>query len=93
MLVIYDSDEAGIKAALRAIPMLRGAGLSPRVVNLNPHKDPDEFIQAEGKEAFEERLEQAENGFLYEIRMLQRNYDMKDPQENRISFTKPPGSC
>ena len=81
VLVIYDSDEAGIKAALRAIPMLRGAGLSPRVVNLNPHKDPDEFIQAEGKEAFEERLEQAENGFLYEIRMLQRNYDMKDPEK------------
>ena len=91
VLVIYDSDEAGIKAALRAIPMLRGAGLSPRVVNLNPHKDPDEFIQAEGKEAFEERLEQAENGFLYEIRMLQRNYDMKDPQGKSDFFHEAAG--
>ena len=91
VLVIYDSDEAGIKAALRAIPMLRGAGLSPRVVNLNPHKDPDEFIQAEGEEAFEERLEQAENGFLYEIRMLQRNYDMKDPQGKSDFFHEAAG--
>lgn len=80
VLVIYDSDEAGIRAALRAIPMLRGAGLSTKVVNLKPHKDPDEFIQAEGMEAFEERLENAENGFLYEIRMLQSRYDMNDPQ-------------
>lgn len=79
-LVIYDSDEAGVKAALRAIPMLREAGLSARVVNLQPHKDPDEFIQSEGTEAFEERLEKAENSFLYEIRILQKNYDMEDPQ-------------
>lgn len=80
VLVIYDSDEAGVRAALRAIPMLRGAGLSTRVVNLKPHKDPDEFIQAEGTEAFEERLQEAENSFLYEIRILQQKYNMSDPQ-------------
>lgn len=44
VLVIYDSDEAGVKAALRAIPMLKGVGLTTRVVNLRPYKDPDEFI-------------------------------------------------
>lgn len=43
VLVIYDSDEAGVKAALRAIPMLKGVGLTTRVVNLRPYKDPDEF--------------------------------------------------
>ena len=80
VLVIYDSDEAGVKAALRAIPMLREAGLAARVVNLSPHKDPDEFIGAEGMEAFEERLEKGENSFLYEIRILQQKYDMGDPQ-------------
>ena len=47
VLVIYDSDEAGVKAALRAIPMLKGVGLTTRVVNLRPYKDPDEFIQHE----------------------------------------------
>ena len=80
VLIIYDSDEAGIKAALRAIPMLRAAGLNTKVVNLRPHKDPDEFIQAESLEAFEKRLEEAENSFLYEVRMLQRDYDIADPQ-------------
>lgn len=80
VLVIYDSDGAGVKAALRAIPMLKGVGLSTKVVNLRPYKDPDEFIQHEGKEAFEQRLQEAENSFLYEIRMSEQNYDMQDPQ-------------
>lgn len=80
VLVIYDSDEAGTKAALRAVPMLKGVGLSARVVNLRPYKDPDEFIQHEGREAFAERLEQAENSFLFEVRILERDFDLGDPQ-------------
>src|SRR5699024_2377775 len=69
VLIIYDSDEAGVRAALRAIPLLKGVGLNTRVVNLRPYKDPDEFIKAEGAEAFEQRLAEAENSLLYEIRM------------------------
>ena len=61
VLIIYDSDEAGVRAALRAIPLLKGVGLNTRVVNLRPYKDPDEFIKAEGAEAFEQRLAEAEN--------------------------------
>ena len=61
VLLTYDSDEAGQKAALRGIPILKAAGIRPRVVNLAPYKDPDEFIKAEGKEAFEKRLEEAAN--------------------------------
>ena len=80
VLIIYDSDEAGVKAALRAIPMLKGVGLNTKVVNLRPYKDPDEFIKAEGAEAFEQRLEEAENSLLYEIRMRENQYDLKDPQ-------------
>ncbi|MDD3279478.1 MAG: DNA primase [Lachnospiraceae bacterium] len=80
VLIIYDSDGAGVKAALRAIPMLKGVGLSTKVVNLRPYKDPDEFIQHEGHDAFQQRLLEAENSFLYEIRMSEQNYDMKDPQ-------------
>ncbi|HCT91130.1 MAG TPA: DNA primase [Lachnospiraceae bacterium] len=80
VLVIYDSDGAGVKAALRAVPLLREAGLSAKVIDLSPHKDPDEFIKAEGAKAFEERLEQGVNGFLYEIDKLQLNYDVGDPQ-------------
>lgn len=80
VLIIYDMDEAGVRAAQRAIPMLRTAGLRTKVVDLRPHKDPDEFIQAEGKEAFEQRLEKAENSFMFEIRVLYEGYDMSDPQ-------------
>ncbi len=80
VLIIYDSDEAGTKAALRAIPLLKEVGLSTKVVNLKPHKDPDEFIKSEGSKAFEARLEKAENSFLFEVRMAERDYDMNDPQ-------------
>ena len=80
VLIIYDSDEAGVKAALRAIPMLKGVGLNTKVVNLRPYKDPDEFIKAEGAEAFEQRLEEAENSLMYEIRMRESRFDLKDPQ-------------
>ena len=47
----FDSDGAGIKAALRAIPILKEVGLSAKVINMKPYKDPDEFIKALGAEA------------------------------------------
>ena len=80
VLVIYDSDGAGVKAALRAIPLLKDAGLATKVINLSPYKDPDEFIKTEGAEAFEERLENGMNGFMFEIDKLRLNYDINDPQ-------------
>lgn len=75
----FDSDGAGIKAALRAIPILRSAGIQSRVVHLEPHKDPDEFMKNLGVEAFEERIAAAENSFLFRVRILQRDYDLTDP--------------
>ena len=87
VLVIYDSDEAGIKAALRAIPMLKEAGLSPRVVNLKPYKDPDEFIKNLGAEAFEERIASARNVFMYSLEVLEKDYDMNSP-EGKTEFMK-----
>lgn len=80
VLIIYDSDEAGVKAALRAIPMLKTAGLATKVINLQPYKDPDEFIKNMGKEAFQERLDHGMNSFMYELHALEQQYDMKDPQ-------------
>ena len=85
VLLLYDSDDAGVRAALRAIPILREAGVSSRVVNLKPHKDPDEFIKALGAEEYQKRIDQAENSFLFEIRMLEQNYDMNDP-ESKTAF-------
>jgi len=80
VLLAYDSDGAGVKAALRAIGILREAGLTGRVINMKPYKDPDEFMKALGREAFEERISQAENSFFFEIRILEGQFDMGDPE-------------
>ena len=85
VLLAYDSDGAGVRAALRNIGILRSAGLDTAVIDLRPHKDPDEFIQKEGKEAFQTRIDQAENSFFYELRMLSRSYTMDDPAQ-RTAF-------
>ena len=85
VLLLYDSDDAGVRAALRAIPILREAGVSSRVVNLKPHKDPDEFIKALGAEEYQKRIDAAENSFMFEIRILEQKYDMKDP-EGKTAF-------
>ena len=79
VLLAYDSDGAGVKAALRAIGILRESGLTGRVISFAPHKDPDEFIKAEGAEAFERRLAEAENSFFFEIRILSGEFDLNDP--------------
>ena len=80
VLLAYDSDGAGVKAALRGIGILREAGLTGKVINMKPYKDPDEFIKNLGKEAFQERIDKAENSFFFEIRILSEQYDMNDPE-------------
>lgn len=80
VLIAYDSDGAGTKAALRAISMLKDAGLTAKVINMAPFKDPDEFIKNKGKEAFQERIDSAENSFFFEVRILERDFDLKDPE-------------
>ncbi len=82
----FDSDGAGVKAALRAIPILKEAGLTAKVINMKPHKDPDEFIKAEGAQAYQQRIDEAENSFMFEVRMLERDYDMKDPESKTEFF-------
>lgn len=79
VLICYDSDGAGVKAALRAIGIFREAGLRTKVINMQPHKDADEFIKAKGREAFQERIDNAENSFLFEVRMAEREFDLNDP--------------
>ena len=81
VILSYDSDGAGTKAALRAIGILRENGMTGRVLNLEPYKDPDEFMKNLGAEAFEERIRQAENSFFFELRILERDYNLQDPQE------------
>lgn len=81
VLLAYDSDGAGIKAALRAITILREVDLTGRVIDMSPYKDPDEFIKNLGQEAFQKRIDSAENSFLFEIRVLEQEFNLKDPEE------------
>ena len=85
VLLLYDSDEAGIRAALRGIPILREAGVNSRVVSLKPYKDPDEFIKNMGPEEFEKRLDEAKDSFLFRVSVAEDEFSMDEPQgQNRF---------
>ncbi|MBS5934765.1 MAG: DNA primase [Clostridiales bacterium] len=86
VLLTYDSDGAGTKAALRAIPILKEAGLSTKVINMKPYKDPDEFIKALGADEFQKRIDEAQNSFYFEIEVLERDYDLNDPEQKTKFF-------
>ena len=88
VLLTFDSDGAGIQAALRAIPILRDAGLSVKVVNMDPYKDPDDFIKSLGADEYRKRIDEARNSFFFEIDMLQRNYNMDDPEDKTKFFNE-----
>ena len=83
----YDSDEAGTKAALRALEIMREFEMPARVISLKPYKDPDELIQAEGVDELEKRINEAKSGTMFEIDILAHNYNQEDPQE-RTQFQK-----
>lgn len=88
VLICYDSDGPGVKAAVKAINMCREAGLRSKVINMQPYKDADEFIKAMGCDAFRERIENAENSFMFEVRKISEGYNLKDPDENMAFFAE-----
>ncbi len=81
VLLAYDSDGAGVRAALRNIGILKRAGLEGRVVDLSPSKDPDELVKTYGKDELQKRIDRAENSFFYELRQEQTKYKMDDPAQ------------
>jgi DNA primase len=81
----FDSDGAGVKAALRAIPLLKEAGITAKIVKMKPYKDPDEFIKAKGADAYQKCIDRAQNSFLFEIEVLEQEYDLRDP-ESKTAF-------
>jgi len=83
----FDSDGAGTKAALRALPILKDAGITAKIIRMDPYKDPDEFIKNLGPEAFEERINKARNGFLFSLEILEKDFDMNSP-EGKTNFYK-----
>jgi DNA primase len=85
VFLAYDSDGAGVRAAMRNIGILRDAGVSARVIDLRPYKDPDEFCKNLGTEEYQKRIDNAENSFYYQIRQIEGNYRLDDP-ESRTAF-------
>ncbi len=83
----YDSDDAGTRAALRAVPILKEAGITSRIIRMEPYKDPDEFIKNLGREAFKERIHKAGNGFMFGLEVLEKSYDMTSP-EGKTEFMR-----
>ena len=84
-ILTSDSAGAGVRAALRAIPILKDAGISVKVLNMKPYKDPDEFIKNLGKEEFQKRIDGAVNSFMFEISVIRSEYNMQDP-ESKTGF-------
>ena len=76
----YDSDSAGVKAAMRAIPMLKEADIRVKVIDMRPCKDPDEFMKEFSPEEFQERIKNAKTSFFYEVDHIRQEYDMNDPE-------------
>ncbi len=82
----YDSDDAGIKATLRAIPIMKDAGLTVKVVDMSPYKDPDDFIKALGAGEYQKRIDNAKGSFFFELQVLEKSYNFDDPEEKTKFF-------
>ena len=87
VVIAYDSDEAGQKAAKKAIEYLTSVGLEVSVLKMTGAKDPDEFIKKFGKERFSLLLKGSDNYISYQILRLKEKFDI-DSVEGKISFTK-----
>lgn len=85
VIIAYDSDKAGINAALRAIPILEASGTIVRVIKIPDYKDPDDYIKNKGNEAFEKLIDHATPSFMFEIEQDERKYNLSDP-EHRTKF-------
>ena len=85
VVLTYDSDEAGQKAAQRAIPMLEKVGLQVKVLQMRDAKDPDEFLHKFGADKFKLLLEDSSNRVEYQLRAIAGKYNLKVDDE-RIRF-------
>jgi len=85
IVIAFDSDDAGKRAALKAIPLLEKTGMSVRLVDMGTFKDPDEFIKRQGADAFKILLEKSENHVSYRLLTIMKSYDLTT-DDGRISY-------
>ena len=87
VIISYDADGAGLRAANRAIGILERLNINVRVLRLDGAKDPDEFIKSRGAEAFRNLIERSENHIEYRLSDTLRKYDVLT-DEGRVGFLK-----
>ena len=87
IVLIYDGDEAGQRAAQRAIPMLEKAGLNVKVLTLKDAKDPDEYLKKFGADKFKNLLNESSNRVEYQLNAIRKKYDL-NVDEERVKFTQ-----
>lgn len=78
VVIAYDMDDAGRRAAEKAIHLLDGVGVRTKILKLNGAKDPDEFIKKFGADAFRLRLDDSENQFDYRCSTVIASHDLED---------------
>lgn len=80
VIICYDSDEAGIKAANKAMRILGGVGVEVRVLKIDGAKDPDEYIKKFGGARFSMLLDKSSTGFEFRSSAVLAKYDLTDQQ-------------
>ncbi len=78
VVIAYDMDDAGRRAAEKAIHLLDSVGIRTKILKLNGAKDPDEFIKKFGADAFRLRLDDSENQFDYRCSTVIASHDLED---------------
>ena len=83
VIISYDSDEAGQKAANKAMLLLGKVGVEVRVLKMQGAKDPDEFIKKKGADAFRALLSESRTGFEYKLESVIGKYDLSAVENKR----------
>lgn len=81
IVLSYDSDQAGINAALRGIDVITEAGGKPRVLTVTDGKDPDDFIKAHGREEFLRLVDEAVPATDFKLRLARRGFDFSNDRD------------
>lgn len=83
VLICYDGDSAGQKAAVRGLEILKDEGISVRVVSLPDGLDPDEVIKRRGNDAFRACLDGAMPLIDFKLHILKRTFDLDNTEDRR----------
>jgi DNA primase len=83
VVISYDSDEAGQKAADKAFRLLQEVGIDVKILKMNDAKDPDEYIRKFGSKRFIDLLEGSRSRFEFEVEKILSKLDIS-VFENRI---------